>query len=329
MTDRKADAIRSFGNVVAWAAFLAFDLIVLGALVRATDSGLACPDWPLCYNQLTPVMDMQIFLEWFHRLSALILGGVLVIALVKIFRNSFIRKTFGLQLLCVGALFLIQCILGGLTVLKLLDPKMVSLHLINALVFFALLLWVAIKAWLISSGASIKLKASKKVKVSFAIFSLLLFVQIFVGGMVSSNYAGLVCPDFPKCYDQWIPVNGSFLIYLQVFHRFFAYFIMIYAIFVNILILRGPTSRFFSVVVRLLPTLVLLQILLGVINIFYSLPVWASVAHLANALALFTVVLSATILMFAAKSYKGLDQFSAEGEPFSNVTPIKPAVPSR
>ena len=47
-------------------------LMTLGALVRAHDAGLACPDWPLCFGSFLPgrQMNVQVFLEWFHRLDA-------------------------------------------------------------------------------------------------------------------------------------------------------------------------------------------------------------------------------------------------------------------
>jgi len=301
------EAVGSFGKIIAWAAFLAFDLIILGSLVRATDSGLACPDWPLCYNQIAPAMDMQIFLEWFHRLSALILGGVLLVAAFKIYKYPVIRKSFGTQLYVAGVLFLSQCILGGLTVLKLLDPTTVSMHLINALVFFAVLLWVAIDSWMKTKKKKIIFRASPKAKYVLIGFSVLILAQILLGGMVSSNHAGLVCPDFPKCHDQWMP-EGSFLVQLQMFHRFFAFFILACSLGINLLFYRPGGNAFFNFSVRILPTLVILQILLGIVNVFYSLPVWASVAHLANALVLFTISFSASILLYSAESFEQISK---------------------
>ena len=50
-----------------------FCLIVLGALVRANDAGLACPDWPLCFGEVVPRMNVKIAFEWGHRVLA---GGV-------------------------------------------------------------------------------------------------------------------------------------------------------------------------------------------------------------------------------------------------------------
>jgi heme A synthase len=45
-------------------------LIVLGALVRAHEAGLACPDWPLCFGEFVPAFDLRVAFEWSHRLLA-------------------------------------------------------------------------------------------------------------------------------------------------------------------------------------------------------------------------------------------------------------------
>ena len=52
-------------------AGLTFCLIVVGALVRANDAGLACPDWPLCYGEFVPTFDLKVAFEWGHRVFAL------------------------------------------------------------------------------------------------------------------------------------------------------------------------------------------------------------------------------------------------------------------
>ena len=63
---------------------LTFGLIVLGALVRANDAGLACPDWPLCFGQVVPEFDVKVGFEWGHRalagsVSLLFLGLAFVV----------------------------------------------------------------------------------------------------------------------------------------------------------------------------------------------------------------------------------------------------------
>ena len=51
-------------------------LMAIGSATRVMNAGLACPDWPLCYGELVPAkqMNLQVFLEWFHRLDAALIG---------------------------------------------------------------------------------------------------------------------------------------------------------------------------------------------------------------------------------------------------------------
>ena len=55
-------------------------LVVIGGATRVMEAGLACPDWPLCYGSLLPgrQMNVQVFLEWFHRLDAFVVGLALL-----------------------------------------------------------------------------------------------------------------------------------------------------------------------------------------------------------------------------------------------------------
>ena len=51
-------------------------LIGIGSATRVMEAGLACPDWPLCYGTFLPLnhMNLRVFLEWFHRLDAFLVG---------------------------------------------------------------------------------------------------------------------------------------------------------------------------------------------------------------------------------------------------------------
>ncbi|MBW4589291.1 heme A synthase [Aetokthonos hydrillicola Thurmond2011] len=118
-------------------------LMAIGSATRVMNAGLACPDWPLCYGKLVPTkqMNFQVFLEWFHRLDAGLIG-ISAIALVGLswwHRNSLPKWV---PWVSSFALFLIvfQGILGGLTVTELLRFDIVTAHLGTALLFFMTLL---------------------------------------------------------------------------------------------------------------------------------------------------------------------------------------------
>ena len=121
-------------------------LMAVGSATRVMNAGLACPDWPLCYGQLVPQqqMNLQVFLEWFHRLDAMLIGfsTLWLVGLSLWYR----RQVPGwLPWAAVGALVLIgvQGALGGLTVTQLLRFDIVTAHLGAALLFFSTMLGMA------------------------------------------------------------------------------------------------------------------------------------------------------------------------------------------
>ena len=162
-------------------------LMAIGSATRVMNAGLACPDWPLCYGELVPTkqMNFQVFLEWFHRLDAALIG-VSAIALVGM--SWWNRRSLPkwLPWASTFALFLIvfQGILGGLTVTQLLRFDIVTAHLGTALLFFTTLLIIgtALTPYK-ATGTVAKLPA-----ISF-IASVLVYLQSLLGALVGSRWA--------------------------------------------------------------------------------------------------------------------------------------------
>jgi heme a synthase len=129
-------------------------LMAVGSATRVMNAGLACPDWPLCYGQLVPTaqMNLRVFLEWFHRLDAALIG-LMAIGLVGL--SWFLRSHLPTWLpwASLGSLFLIisQGILGGLTVTQLLRFDIVTAHLATAMLFLLSLLVIGIRLLPISN----------------------------------------------------------------------------------------------------------------------------------------------------------------------------------
>ncbi len=117
-------------------------LVAVGGATRVMEAGLACPDWPLCYGLLLPgrQMNMQVFLEWFHRLDAFLVGlALLVLAALSLIRRrdlpGWLSRNAAAALLLVAG----QGALGALTVLQLLSSSLVTAHLTTALLLVALI----------------------------------------------------------------------------------------------------------------------------------------------------------------------------------------------
>ncbi len=129
-------------RLVVQMAIATLVLMAIGSATRVMNAGLACPDWPLCYGVLVPSkqMNFQVFLEWFHRLDASLIG---VMAIVLAARCWWQRQQLSTWVPWAATtalgLIVVQGALGGLTVTELLRFDIVTAHLGTAQLFFALL----------------------------------------------------------------------------------------------------------------------------------------------------------------------------------------------
>lgn len=183
------DRVRGLIWKIAAATFV---LMAIGSATRVMNAGLACPDWPLCYGQLVPSqqMNLQVFLEWFHRLDAGLIGlstAWLVGLCAWERRNlpSWLPWTAVASLLLVAT----QALLGGLTVTEMLRFDIVTAHLGTALLFFCVLLVAGIALTPFAGTGAI---ASGLTGLSGAA-ALLVYGQSLLGGLVGSRWAAHQC----------------------------------------------------------------------------------------------------------------------------------------
>ncbi|MEZ2276418.1 MAG: heme A synthase [Microcoleus sp.] len=178
------DIVRGLVWKIAIATWL---LMAVGSATRVMNAGLACPDWPLCYGQLIPAaqMNLQVFLEWFHRLDAAAIGlSAIALLGLSLFYRSHVPKW--LPWASAGAVFLIvfQGILGGLTVTQLLRFDIVTAHLGTALLFFCALLVIGFMLTPYEATGN-----TGKLAWISAIAALLVYLQSLLGALVGSRWA--------------------------------------------------------------------------------------------------------------------------------------------
>ena len=128
-------------------AIAVLGLMALGSATRVMNAGLSCPDWPLCYGQVLPStqMNLQVFLEWFHRLVATTIGLVtLSFFVTSLWQRRNLSPGFPQAVGFAVLVVLMQGVLGGLTVTQLLRFDIVTAHLGTGLFFFMTLLTIAI-----------------------------------------------------------------------------------------------------------------------------------------------------------------------------------------
>lgn len=301
-----------FRQLVWITAFLTLDLIMFGGFTRLTDSGLGCPDWPGCYGLATPfhaseairaaealmptgpVTMVKAWIEMLHRYFAMAVGVLLMtITFLAWRKRDELRQspwlaTALLVLVCVQGAF------GAWTVTMKLQPIIVGIHLMLAMLLLSGLIWLGSR-----SDAPPHIESSAgTLYVPALIGTALLVLQIALGGWVSTNYAVLACTDFPLCNGQLIPsmdlehgftlwrelgktaagdyIPRDALVAIHWVHRMFAFVVFAYLGWFAV------RARHFSALRRLATLLIAflgLQLLTGLSNIVLDWPLVAAVAH--------------------------------------------------
>src|SRR5260221_12437661 len=135
---------------IAWIAVgFTYFLVALGGTVRATNSGLSCPDWPLCYGQAFAAIDYHTFLEQFHRYVAAIVSVLVGVLLLSALLWARKERHVLISAIIAPLLLIEQIVLGVLTVLWKLPPTIITAHLGTVLDIFATLITIAVLARLL------------------------------------------------------------------------------------------------------------------------------------------------------------------------------------
>jgi len=200
-------------------ALLTVGLIVFGAVVRVTDSGLGCgSDWPLCDGRLLPPLDnITAWIEWLHRLFAALIGllglGTLGVA-IRAYRHE---DKIVLNFTIVAAvLFFLQSMLGAIVVVFELPPTFVTLHLGTAMLLLGALLMAAVAAWYQPQQQRVRDYVTTLTYAN-TVFTL---VIILTGALVRGSGATLACTDWPLCNGSVLPASQGTLAMVHMVHRY-------------------------------------------------------------------------------------------------------------
>ena len=287
-------------------------VVVLGAFTRLVDAGLGCPDWPGCYGHLlwpdnteeiaaaeqafpdTPVDLDKTWPEMVHRYFA---GALLLVVAALTFVAWRTSPPHKIKQISTALLVLIICqaAFGAWTVTLKLWPQVVTAHLLGGFATFSLL-WVMYLRQGGAAGLWLTNTDRQALKPHAVLALVVVIAQIALGGWVSSNYAALACADFPTCYGTFSPpmdVAEGFNIFQSVgpnylgglmdsdarvaihwFHRLGAIVVLLV---VGALAVRlWARNQLLGIA---LAGLLTLQLVLGVLNVVWSLPLAVATAH--------------------------------------------------
>jgi cytochrome c oxidase assembly protein subunit 15 len=317
--------MKLYRRLLVLATLLAFGVVGLGAFVRLSDAGLGCPDWPGCYGHLVGVPSTlaehadagqsfpgktvdtgKAWKEMVHRYCAAMLGLMIIALATLSWRLNISRRlATGLVAVVTG-----QALLGMWTVTQLLKPVVVTAHLLGGMTTLAILVAMLVRSKAVDARPA---RPARMDGLRVAAFVALVFlsIQIALGGWVSSNYAALVCPEFPTCGGDWVPdadYQGAFVLFRHLgmtadgnalsiaaltaihwSHRIGALIVALVIGGLALALWRRPAWRGWA---GLLFALLVLQIGLGILNVLLSLPLPLAVAHNLGAAMLLALTLS-------------------------------------
>jgi len=309
---------------------LTFELVLVGAFTRLTDSGLGCPDWPGCYGSASPlgaaqhiqaaeaampdgpVTRSKAWIEMVHRYMAIGVGVLIIVLTVwtlRVWRRQPAQAVHPLWPAVTLVWVCLQGAFGALTVTMKLFPVIVTLHLLMAMGLLALLCLQALRY---DGWRSVAIAPGLRRLLWLALA--LLVLQTALGGWVSTNYAVLACQDFPTCQGQWWPkmdwqgfvlwrelglrADGQALPFealtaIHFVHRNMAWLVLAVLCWSG---LRLRTVPGLSRHGRALLLLSALQLLTGLSNVVLGWPLLAAVLHTGGASSLIIVLVWALAL---------------------------------
>ncbi|MGI8998304.1 MAG: heme o synthase [Candidatus Limnocylindria bacterium] len=274
-----------FAKLAVAAAVATFVLIAVGGLVRATDSGLGCPDWPLCFGDWLPPADLHAWIEHTHRLTAAVFVGPLVgaVGLITVFTQR--RRDLPLLAAAViaGVLVIVQSLIGAAVVVGGLAAELVTAHLAIALIVFAAVIFIAERA---THGPMPAARARPGMSRLLAIAAVAILAQMLLGSWVTGQDAGLAYADFPLMNGAVLPSVSSDQQAVHLAHRLMSLVVAGLVVWSALVVRRTTDVRLPRALAVWMVVLVAVQIALGGLNVVSRLSALFVVPHLAVGAAL-------------------------------------------
>ena len=312
-------------KLVLLSLFVAMVVIILGAYTRLTDAGLGCPDWPGCYGHLSfskttenieiaqqafpdrPFEEHKAWNEMIHRYFASGLGFLILV----IFINSIFRKAYNKPVKLPLFLVFLVCFQGALgmwTVTLNLLPIVVMGHLLGGFTVLSclFLLYLRLTPYRIPGGDA----GMRRFGIYSILGMIILTGQIALGGWTSANYAALACTELPICEGVWyerLDFGGAFSIpvadnyefgahdynermTMHIVHRIGALVTFLYLCWLGIRLYAAANSNLIKKLSALMVLILGVQVILGVSNVVFSLPVVIALMHNATAACLMLLI---------------------------------------
>jgi heme A synthase len=316
-----AGELSRFRRLVTLTIVATLALILIGGVVRVSDSGLGCGaegsgthGWPLCEGGVLPADSAESVVEFSHRVAATVVTVLIALLAFKAFRRLRSHRLLVRGTVAAGLLVIAQAALGGLTVEQGLEDELVAAHLGLAMLLLGLLFVLRRAA---ETSAPPAPQAVRGLRPLSIVTAALVLATIVAGGYVAgTEYHGT--PDqplvgahsacgtgwdtaqFPGCNGQGaLSFGQSRLADIQLTHRLFMYLTAISVLAMAALALRrhAPSRAFW-----IAPLILVAQIALGAINVWAGKHPGLVIGHLALGTTLWATVVYATATLLPASA---------------------------
>lgn len=262
-------------NLILILIFLTFTLINLGGHVHNTGSSLACPDWPLCHDQLMPEMTGGVLIEHSHRLLATLVGFLTLLIIIKVKKGTKEAKVSYLAF----AMVIVQGLLGGLTVIYKLPPFVSMAHLGLSMIFFCTIIYFH---HLLCDSE--KIEGPPLLKNILTLTLVMLYLQILLGAFIRHKGFGTVCglgyTHSVLCGGRLFPESLGENIHML--HRFLGLITALSLSSLSIFMIKINKQKFF--ILPALSVLIILgQVALGVMTVGSGIRPGITMFHLGGA----------------------------------------------
>ena len=298
-----------FQKLAALTLGTAILLVIVGVIVRATDSGLGCPDWPFCHGRLVPpIDDAKAWIEWTHRTIAAIVGFEILGLAVLAVRDHRDRPSLWRPAIAAVGLVGFQAWLGRETVRLGNSGESVTAHLTAALLLVALLVFLTVRAGfparLPSGGGSAR--GSQRFTLLAAFTTLATFALLLFGSQVTATDSALVFPDWPLMGGTLVPALTE-ATSVHVLHRWVAAVVGLIVAALAVVAWRTRRDRPTIARVALLAALLYaIQVVVGGLQVLTGLSGWSQTLHLGLGAVIFAMFVGLAVTSFYEARTAGL-----------------------
>jgi heme A synthase len=303
---------RALRRLTALTAVATYLLIVMGGVVRVTGSGLGCGDkdqWPLCHGALLPPLQQTALIEFTHRwVAAVATALVVTLAVVVWSRYRHVRRlVVGVSVVVV--LFIVQIVLGAITVEFNLPSGVIMIHLANALLLLGALVWIAVATATAGSHRARPSPATARLAVRAVVAT---YVLALSGALVVDQGAGASCAGWPLCGNGFQFSSGQYAD-INLLHRLVAGIVVLLLGYSMMRLRRArPGDRALHRATLAVTLLIVAQVAAGALVVDLRLPAAVRAIHLALASALWACVVITSAIARGATAVDVADDTRVE-----------------